>query len=284
MSWIADLNKAMRENAPDEDEYKKDMKYSDDDEEGDEEGDEEEEEYMPPSKTKKGISGTSTSKNTPKPGQKKVDKYEPGENGETTGDDDDDADVADPKSIDRKTGGGPVKFASGKGTKKSLADAVTEETADAIDVSPILGDLAKGIQTLAEQGEAQAAGVAAEVAKLNKGLAVIGKGLAFAIEQQARVLKGIQSDMDEIAARPQKRQARLTVVEKAFGNGDADPSEGLPESHALMLEKSFAAVKAGKIGTQDAARLESAYNRLLKGQTADGEMNIVKALWRKINA
>lgn len=270
MSWITDLEKAMRKPADEDEETTGAEMGAEDD--GDED---EEEEYTPP--TRKGISGTTTNPGSPKAGQKKVAKYAPKPNGETTGDDDDDeADVCDPKSIDRKTGGGPVKFASGGGTQKSLASQVSRETADAIEVSDILGDLAKGVQSLADAGAEQAAGVAAEVAKLNKGLAVIGKGLAFAIEQQARVLKGIQADVAEMGARPAPRQAKLKIVEKSFGDQGGDPGEGLPESRAIMQEKTFQAIQKGKITNEDAARMEAAYNR--------GETAIVKSLWRKVTA
>jgi hypothetical protein len=249
MSWIKQLeelektalSKAMAARQDDEDEDDG-ADYEDDDEGGEEEAE------APVKPVKKGISGVG---NTEPKTSKQKGCYPPAESGEDDNEPGDSAQVHDPKSLDRKTKGKRVRF--GKGTQKSLADGLTDEAADAIEVSDVLGELTKSIEALAGAQDEEIATLAGEVAAIKKSVNAIGSALVTALTTQNEIAKSLGARVEEVESAPVGRRSVRKGVERKFAPNDGTAE---PVTYAGIMNKAMVAFKAGKLSTLDITKLE----------------------------
>lgn len=242
MDWIDELEKAVRR-APEMDEETA----------GGEEDEQEEGEMgkCPPVMTK-----------STKPA------YAPADNG----DDDTDGDVGvhDADSLETANSNTGKKQKVYPKTNSGVKKSLTDESAAAIEVSDVLGDLTKGIDTLVAAQAAQITELRAEVAGLTKGLAVIGKALGKSLSQTDALVKGLTQQVEQIGRQPAGRKSTVRAIEKSFA-GSGEEQKPFPDK-ATRMAKSMKAVIDGKITPVDASAFESACNR--------GEFR--QDLWRKM--
>lgn len=196
--------------------------------------------------------------------------YEPSDNGD---DEDADPETSDKDALDnanQRTGKKQNLYPKNRNSvKKSLADSVEGDVADAIDASEVLEGLVKSIDALAAGQDAEVAELRAEVKTLSKGLEVIGKALVKSLQASNDIAKSLSGQIDEMGRQPAGRKSQVRKIEKSFAGGNDTPE--LP-SKAERMEKSMAAVKAGKITPVDASVFETCANR--------GQFRL--DLWRKM--
>jgi hypothetical protein len=195
--------------------------------------------------------------------------YAPSDNGDDE-DEDTSPKVRDPEALDQanQNPGKKQKMypKNAGGVKKSLS----EDVQDAIDASEVLEGLTKSIDTLASGQNTEIASLRSDVNSLAKGLEVIGKALAKSLETSNQIAKSLSAQVEELGRQPAGRKSTVRKIEKSFGAEGKDPSR-IPSKEQRM-EKSMAAIQAGKITPVEASIFETHSNR--------GEFR--EDLWRKM--
>jgi hypothetical protein len=261
MSWqeqLEELEKSLLAKGFDK---KKDDDEDDDEPEYDGDGDgevgedEDDEEEPQEKRVKKGISGTS---GAPK-GSKTKGCYPPAEQGEDADPNEEHstnqnkAKVHDGNSIEKKTRGGKVGWGSRTRVRKSVTEGLEEDTTEAIEMSDILTDFTKSIESLAEAGAADVQQLTARVQGLSKSVNAIGKALVVALNQNAQIAKSLSQRVEAVEAAPAGRRSIVKGVQKSFVGQD----QGEPDTYEGIMEKAVAAFKAGKITHYDVTKLET---------------------------
>lgn len=226
---------------------------------GDEGDDEEEETPAPRPRTRKGVNAGVTD---PKPNA-------------DTSDTDTEPSVHNPRSLDRRTGGGGIAAGGkGGGMSKSVTDYVDDDTADALEVSEVLGSLAKGIDSLAGVGDERLGKMERRMARFERGLEAIGRAVTKSLEGQ----RNLSNDLDAIGRKPAERRGVTKSVSRKLGGGEGDQAGTVEMPTAsVLLQKSMAALKAGTLNAQDASRLETAR------QQGGWQNPHVQEIWNRIN-
>jgi hypothetical protein len=242
-NWMTELEELVKGMNRDEDEPEYD---------GGDEGDEEEDEEETPEPKPRARKGVTSPKN----------------NAETTNSGGEPS-VHDPKSLDKRSGGGAAPV------RKSLEDVVSEEAADAMEVSGVLAEIAKGINTLAGQNTEDVTRLRREVARLAKSVDAIGTAVVKGLTLQVNTAKSLKADVEAIGAQPAGRKSIAKSVEKTFaGNEEQETAPALPSANEIMV-KSMAGIRAGRINAQQASQLETARQK-------PGMWGVVAPIWERV--
>lgn len=247
MEWMDELEKAVRR-APEQDE----------DEQDEFGGEDEQEEPMAKPVAKCGMQKSAKA------------EYDPADNGDDDTEDHEGTTAGTLEEVAPQRGAKKQNLypKTRSGVKKSLAEGLDGEVADAIEVSDILSGLTKSIDGLNSGRDAEIAELRAEVVSLSKGLEVIGKALVKSLKDSNEIAKSLRAEVDAVGRQPAQRKSTVRKIEKSFG-GDA--GRELP-SKAERLEKSMTALKSGLVSPVDCSKFESAANR--------GEFR--EDIWRKM--
>ncbi len=193
----------------------------------------------------------------PPPMKKSAGEYVPSDNGDDE-DEEGGAAVRDGEAMESANNNPGKKqklFPKNKGgVKKSLAP----ETQDAIEVSDVLTDLTKGIERVADGQAHEIQALKSEIAGLTKGLRVIGQALVKSLEETRQLAKSLAMEVEDLGRQPAARKSSVRRLDKSFVGSPNTPA--LPTKEQRM-EKSMAAIKAGRIGPIEASIFETESNR-----------------------